>query len=73
MVIINSNLISMELSKEESEEKPRNLWKEVDLNKYQVKAINLPLTIIILLNFYNLNNNDFLIIYLKVVCYNFFY
>ena len=49
----------MELSKEESEEKPRDLWKNVDFNKYQVKAINLPLTIIILLNFYNLNNNDF--------------
>ena len=63
----------MELSKEESEEKPKSLWKHVDENKYQVKAINLPLTIIILLNFYNLNNNDFLIIYLKVVCYNFFY
>ena len=51
MVIINSNLISMELSKEESEEKPRNLWKQVDPNKYQVKAINLPLTIIILFEF----------------------
>ena len=63
----------MELSKEESEEKPRNLWKDVNINKYQVKAINLPLTIIILLNFYNSNNNDFLIIYLKVECYNFFY
>ena len=63
----------MELSKEESKEKPRNLWKVVEPNKYQVKAINLPLTIIILLNFYNLNNNDFLIIYLKDVCYNFFY
>ena len=63
----------MELSKEESEEKPRNLWKDTDPDKYRVKAINLPLTIIILLNFYNLNNNDFLIIYLKVVCYNFFY
>jgi len=63
----------MELSKEESKEKPRNLWKVVDPNKYQVKAINLPLTIIILLNFYNLNNNDFLIINLKVLCYNFFY
>ena len=29
----------MELSKEESEENPRNLWKEVDPDKYQVKAI----------------------------------
>ena len=29
----------MELSKKESEEKPKNLWKRVDYNKYQVKAI----------------------------------
>ena len=26
----------MELSKEESEEKPKNLWKDVEINKYQV-------------------------------------
>ena len=43
----------MELSKVEFKEKPKNLWKTTDPNKYQVKAINLPLTIIILLNFYN--------------------
>ena len=30
----------MELSKEESEEKPKDLWKDIDQNKYQVKAIN---------------------------------
>jgi hypothetical protein len=30
----------MELSKKESKEKPKNLWKNTDFNKYQVKAIN---------------------------------
>ena len=49
----------MELSKRESEEKPRNLWKEVDAEEYQVKPLSLPLMIITLLNFYNLNSNDF--------------
>ena len=52
--------ISMELSKEEPEEKPRNLWKEVELGEYQVKSLPL-IMIIILLNFYNSNSNDFLI------------
>ena len=42
--------ISMELSKRESEEKPRDLWKEVDPFEYQVKAIINDVT---LLNFYN--------------------
>src|ERR1051325_6018696 len=39
MTIDNScfKLISMELSKKESKEKPKNLWKYVDSNKYQVK------------------------------------
>ena len=41
----------MELTKEESEERPRNLWKHFNPDKYQVKAINLPLTIIILFEF----------------------
>ena len=31
------NLISMEL---ESKENPRNLWKSVDSERYQVKAIH---------------------------------
>ena len=42
--------ISMELSKRESEEKPRDLWKEVDAAEYRVKAIINDVT---LLNFYN--------------------
>ena len=29
----------MELSKKESEEKQKNLWKDVDRDQYQVKAI----------------------------------
>ena len=29
----------MELSKKESEEKPKDLWKDFDCDKYQVKAI----------------------------------
>ena len=53
----------MELSKEEFEEKPRNLWKNVNLNKYQVKTIyNNYKKYQIFINL--LNNNDFLIIYL---------
>ena len=45
----------MELSKKESEEKPRNLWNPgFDENKYQVKAINF------VINNYNIiDNNDF--------------
>jgi hypothetical protein len=52
----------MELSKRESEEKPGNLWKELD-EEYQVKAI----MIIALLNFYNFQNNNYFIIFKSVV------
>jgi hypothetical protein len=31
----------MEISKKVFEEKPRNLWKDVDADKYQVKAIHI--------------------------------
>ncbi len=31
----------MELSKKESEEKPRDLWEDTDENKYQVKAFTI--------------------------------
>ena len=52
----------MELSRKESEEKPKDLWKKVDAAEYQVKAIiftiNNDYNVI---KFCSLNNNDFLI------------
>ena len=33
--------------KDRKEEKPRDLWKCVDRDKYQVKQLTLPLTLII--------------------------
>ncbi len=50
-------LFSMELSKKESKEKPRDLWKYFDESKYQVKAINVNFVINNIID--NLNDNDF--------------
>ena len=52
----------MELSKEEPKENPRNLWKPFN-EDYRVKAVrhNHFKTI----EFYCLNNNDFLFIHFK--------
>ena len=48
-MLINAILFSIELSKKESEEKTRDLWKDFDGTKYQVKAININFVINILL------------------------
>src|SRR3954453_9995622 len=55
----------MELSKKESEEKPRNLWKGTDESKYWVRVIIFTINNYNIIEFYNVNNNDFLIIDLK--------
>jgi hypothetical protein len=65
----------MEILNETFKEKPKNSWRYVDSNKYQVKNF---ISFYFLINYYyniNLNNNInfFFILKNKVSCHNFFF